>query len=395
MRFDRASWLSSLPSAVEHPELLTYRDEFPLVQRKTYLNSCSIGALSLRSLLGLPQFLMWNEWGRWLDAMARARQQFAALIGAQPHEIALSTSVSSALSSLATALDYRVRHKVVMSDLEFPTMQYQWLVKERLGIECCLVKSIDRVSVAPEAFAAAVDSQTALLATSRVYYASGAIQDIGTLADIAHQQGAYLLVDDYQATGQIPLDVKALGVDMLVSGGLKWLLGGPGIAFIYVREELIPLLKPTIVGWFGHHEQFQFQEHSFTFRSDARRLEMGTPALASIYAALGGMEIIQEIGVSVVCERTRYLVADLLTRIEQQGWQVQIEPDPRLRSAIVMLKLEHAQEVADELLARNIVADSYFGLLRIAPYFYNTVEENALMINALAEICERRKERTS
>lgn len=385
---------SALPSAVEHSDLLAYRHEFPLVQQKTYLNSCSIGALSLRSLRGLPEFLMWNQWDRWLDAIERARRQFAMLIGASPHEIALAVNVSSALSSLASALDYSRRPGVVMSDLEFPTMQYQWLVKERLGVQCHIVKSPDRVSVPPELFAAACDEKTALLATSRVYYTSGAIQDLGLLAEIVHQRGAYLLVDDYQASGQIPLDVRACNVDLLVSGSLKWLLGGPGVAFIYVREDLLPVLSPTMAGWFAHADQFQFQEQTFAFRADARRFEMGTPALAGVYAALGGMQIIQEIGVRAICERTRFLVSDLLARIERQGWRAHVAAEPGQRSAIVMLAIAHAEEVASALLARNIVVDSYAGLLRLAPYFYNTIEENALVINALAEILARRSEHT-
>lgn len=181
--------LSAFPSPVEHADLLVYRDEFPLVQQYTYLNTCSIGPLSLRSLRGLPEFLMWNEWERWLDAIDRARRQFATLIGAAPREIALAVNVSSALSSVATALDYSERPHVVISDLDFPTMQYQWLVKERQGVQCRMVKSPDRVSVPPELFAAACDERTALLATSRVYYSSGALQDLDQLARIAHRQG--------------------------------------------------------------------------------------------------------------------------------------------------------------------------------------------------------------
>lgn len=185
-----------------------------------------------------------------------------------------------------------------------------------------------------------------MLATSRVYYTGGALQDLGLLARIAHRQGAYLLVDDYQATGQIPLDVRALDIDFLVSGSLKWLLGGPGVAFLYVREELLPVLSPTIAGWFAHADQFQFQEQTFAFRADARRFEMGTPAIGSVYAALGGMQIVQEIGVTTICERTRFLVADLLARIERQGWCARVAPEPEQRSAIVLLDIAHAEEIA-------------------------------------------------
>jgi selenocysteine lyase/cysteine desulfurase len=167
------------------------------------------------------------------------------------------------------------------------------------------------------------------------------------------------------------------------------------MAFMYAREELLPALSPTIAGWFAHAEQFQFLDRAFTFRADARRFEMGTPAIASVYTALGGMQIIQEIGVTAIFERTRFLVADLLARIEGQGWRARVAARPEQRSAIVMLEVAHAWDVANELRARNILVDSYDGLLRIAPYFYNTIEENALVIHAIAEILAGHRERRS
>ena len=178
------------PTAIEHPELLIYRDEFPILTRKTYLNSCSLGALSQRSIQGMTRYLeMWNEWGAhawqeiWLDEIAKARQKFATLIGAQLHEVAIAPSVSAAISSIATALDYSVRKKVVMADMDFPTLAYQWLVKERLGVECCFVKSPDSIYTPPELFESEVDERTALVATSRVFYTSGYIQDVRAVAE--------------------------------------------------------------------------------------------------------------------------------------------------------------------------------------------------------------------
>src|SRR6266550_4178794 len=272
-----------VPSAVEHPELLTYRDEFPLLQHKTYLNSCSLGALSQRSMQGMARFMeMWNAWGAhawydvWVDEIARARKNFASLIGAQVHEVAIAPSVSAALSSIASALDYSARKKVILSDMDFPTLAYQWLAKERLGVECRFVRSPDGIYMPPDLFAAEVDNQTALVATSHVYYTSGYIQDIRSIADIAHKNGAYILVDDYQGTGQIPLNIVIQDIDILVTGSLKWLMGGPGLAFVYIREGLIPTLEPTIAGWFGHSDQFEFRVDELVFRSEATRLEMGT-----------------------------------------------------------------------------------------------------------------------
>ncbi len=387
-----------MPPALEHPELLLYRDEFPLLHKKTYLNSCSLGALSQRSMNNVAQFLaQWNEWGAhawyelWLDEIAQVRKKFADLIGAQVHEVAIAPNVSTALSVIASALDYSTRNSVVMTDMDFPTLGHQWLVKERLGVESRFVASPDRIGVPAEAFAAAVDEQTALVATSRVFYTSGYIQDIRAIADIAHKHGAYMLVDDYQGTGQLPLNVVAQDIDFLVTGSLKWLMGGPGLAFVYIREGLIPTLEPTVAGWFGQRDQFEFQVQSSHFRPDAARVEMGTPAMAAVYAAHGGLDIVLEASVESICERSRYLTNDLIARSREHGWTVRAPQEPELRSSIVMLELEEPQVLVKELLARNIVTDYRPGLLRISPYFYNTIEENAVIVDAIAEILQHRE----
>jgi selenocysteine lyase/cysteine desulfurase len=236
-----------------------------------------------------------------------------------------------------------------------------------------------------------VDDRTAIVATSRVCYSSGYIQDIRAIADIAHKHGAYLLVDDYQGTGQIPLDVNALDVDVLVTGSQKWLLGGPGLAFIYVREGLLPLVQPTIAGWFGVKDRTQSTYDTFEFRSDASRLELGTPAMAAVYAALGGLELVKEISVQSICERSRYLTNDLIARAREHGWTVNAPQEPELRSSLVLLELPDAAVLVQNLHSQNIVVDRCADMLRISPYFYNTIDENAIVINALAEILERRQ----
>ncbi len=385
------------PGAVEHPELLTYRAEFPILQRKTYLNSCSLGALSDRSMQGLAQFQeMWNEWGAhawyeiWMGEIAKVREKFASIIGAQTHEVAIAPSVSSAVSSIATGLDYSQRNQVVLADMDFPTLAYQWLVKERLGVECRFVESPDRIYTPPELFEKEVNSKTALVATSRVFFTSGYIQDVRAVADIAHKNGAYILVDDYQGTGQIPIDVHAMDIDFLVTGTLKWLMGGPGLALVYIREGLIPQLQPTITGWFGHREQFKFKTRAFEFRDDAERVEMGTPAVPTIYTANGGLDIVREIGVERICERTRYLTNDLVDRARERGWNVRAPQQPERRSSIVMFQLEHPEEIVEALLTRDIITDSRPGLLRVSPYFYNTIDENAIVIDAIAEVLDKR-----
>lgn len=389
----------SAPQAVEHPELLRYRAEFPILQKKTYLNSCSLGALSRRSMQNLNAFMeTWNEWGAhawydiWLGEIAQVRQKFAALIGAQVHEVAIAPNVSTALSTIATALDYTRRQSIVLAEMDFPTLSYQWLVKERQGVVCRFVSSPDRVYTPPELFEQAVDETTALVATSRVFFTSGYIQDVQAVADIAHKNGAYLLVDDYQGTGQIPLEVARQGIDFLVTGTLKWLLGGPGLALVYIREGLLPQVHPTVAGWFGHRDQFAFKTREFAFRPDAARIEMGTPAVPTIYTASGGLDIVQEIGVRTICERTRYLTNDLIARARERGWRVRAPLEPELRNSIVMLEFERPEEIVEELLRRGIITDKRPGLVRISPYFYNTIQENEQVIEAIGQILAQRRE---
>ena len=379
--------------AEPHRNLIAWRKEFPILQRKTYLNSCSLGALSTRSMAGMARFQeLWNEYGAsawyklWLGEIAEVREKFARLIGAQPHEVAIAPNVSAALSEIATGLDMGERNRVVMADLDFPTLAYQWMAKQRLGVEIDFVESPDRITVPTDHLLAAIDERVGLVATSRVFYLSGYIQDIAAVTRRAHEKGALVLIDDYQGTGQIPLDVKALDIDFLVTGTLKWLMGGPGLAFIYVREDLISRLRPSVTGWWGSRDMFEFRTGVFEYRDDAQRLEAGTPAVAPIFAANASLDIVLEIGVERIRERTRWLADDLVRRVQQRGWKLLSPADGTVRSSIVMLGMERPDELVDGLKQRGIIVDSRPGRLRISPHFYNTVEENELIMDALDEL---------
>jgi kynureninase len=376
--------------------LLRYRDEFPILQQKVYLNSCSLGPLSRRSMDGLSRFMeLWNEHGAqawyrtWMGEIASVRAKVAQLIGARPHEIAIAPNVSIAVSELSSGLDLGDRRKIILADLDFPTLAYQWLV--RPDTEVVFAKSPDRMTFPAERFADLVDEQTGLIATSRVFFLSGYIQDVKRLAQIAHARGALLLVDDYQGTGQIPIDVKQLDIDFLVTGTLKWLMGGPGLAFIYAREELIPRLHPTVTGWFAARDQFQFNTTAFDYRDDASRLEAGTPGVAAIYAASAALDMVLEIGVEPIRRRTRYLADDLIRRVQEKGWPIRSPLDSRVRSSIVMLRLERPDEIVAGLSERGIIVDFRPGLLRISPSFYNTVEENEVIVAAIDELLAERE----
>src|SRR5437667_2729422 len=288
-----ASGLTATRQAGAHP-LARYRGEFPIFRDKIYLNTCSLGALGERTRRRVAEFLdLWQERGAsawydvWWAALAELRRRYARVIAATPEEIALGPSISVALASVAEALDYGKRRRVVVTSLDFPTVAYQWLAKRARGVELVVVQSSDQVSVPVEAIARAVDDRTALVATSHVYFTSGAIQDIKRVADAARQCGALSLVDAYQSVGQVPVDGKAAGGDFLTAGGLKWLLGGPGTVLLYARDEVARRLAPGIAGWFGHKNQFAFDPHALELHDDARRFELGTPAPAAVYAQLG------------------------------------------------------------------------------------------------------------
>ena len=377
-------------ASVALADLAPYRAEFPIFERQIYLNSCSLGALSRRSRSQVITFLdEWESRGAaawydvWWERLAELRRRYAGMIGARADEVALHASVSTATAVIAGALDHTDRRKVVTTDLDFPTVAYQWLAKQRRGIDVQIVRSPDGITVPPELIADAVDDRTALVATSHVFFTTGAIQDIRAVAAAAHAGGALCFIDAYQSVGQIPVDVHAADVDFLCGGGLKWLLGGPGIAFLYVRGDLLPSLEPTVTGWFAHARQFDFDPTRLVLHHDARRFEQGTPALAAVHAQLGGLEVLEEIGVPRIRSATAALTEDLIARARDRGLRPKVAPNPDARSAIVMLPSDDPRGDVARLAARGIVTDARPGHVRVSPYFYNVVEDHVTALEVL------------
>ncbi len=371
--------------------LARYRGEFPIFRDRVYLNTCSLGALGERSRRKVAEFLdLWQSRGAaawydvWWEALGDLRARYGRIVNAAPGEIALAPSISVALSAVAESLDYNRRPKVVITSLDFPTVAYQWLAKARKGVELVVVESPDRISVPVDAIARAVDDRTALVVTSHVYFTSGAIQDIKGVAEAAHAHGALCLIDAYQSVGQIPVDVKEAGVDALVAGGLKWLLGGPGIVFLYMREAVARRLEPAISGWFGQREQFAFDPRDLTFHDDARRFELGTPSLAAVYAQLGGLEYIEEIGVPAIRDVTAALTEDLIDRVRAAGFKPKIAADVHRRSAIVMIPMPDPAASVRHLAAGGVIADSRPGHVRFSPFFYNVQDDHVRATERLA-----------
>jgi kynureninase len=354
--------------------------EFPILASATYLNSCSLGALSRTAEGRVAEFLReWHALGaaawydRWLGRLDELRQRMARVLGARPTEVALAASTSAALSVIASALDYRGRNQVVVAELDFPTIAYQWLA--RRGVDVVRIASPDGATVPLEHWAAAVGERTAAIATSHVFYNSGAIQDLPALAHIAHDAGALLIIDAYQSAGQIPLHAAESGADVLIAGPLKWLLGGPGLAYLYVREELGRRLEPDIAGWFGVENAFDFDSHELRRHPDARRFELGTPALAAVHAALGALDIIESVGIDAIRARNRVLTDRLLDGCAAAGLAVTVAPRPEERSAIVMIGHHDAPRAVRALARQRVIVDARQGQLRVSPHFYNTEED--------------------
>ena len=369
-----------------------YRNEFSIFERCTYLNSCSLGALSRRSRARVNHYLdLWDARGAsawydtWWAALDELRARYGRLLGAPRGSIALHPNVSSALGVVASALDHRTRPRVVVTSLDFPTIGYQWMAKERDGVEVVVLESPDGVGVPLEAFERAVDGRTSLIATSHVFFTSGAIQDVAALAGIAHRAGALLLVDGYQAAGQLPVDVQALDVDFYLGGGLKWLLGGTGVAFLHARPELLPSLAPSVTGWFAHREQFRFYSRALALHDDARRLEAGTPALMPVYAQLGGLDVLEEIGIPAIRAATAALAEDLIAGARARGLAPQVADRAEDRSAIVMLPAADPHADVRRLADAGLIVDARPGHVRVSPYFYNVPDDHRALLECLTD----------
>jgi selenocysteine lyase/cysteine desulfurase len=378
-----------MPTAAPAPPR-DYRAEFPIFRRSVYLNSCSLGALSTRSRAKVNEFLdLWDTRGAaawyeiWWAALTELRARYARWIGAPEGSVALHPSISAGLTSVAESLDYRRRPKVVVTSLDFPTLAYQWLARAEDGVELVIVESPDGIGVPVEAVVRAVDGRTALVATSHVFFTSGAIQDVRALADLVHAKGALLLVDGYHAAGQLPVDVRALDVDFYCSGGLKWLLGGTGVAFMYARPELWASLTPRATGWFAHREQFRFDPRSLELHGDSRRLEAGTPPLMPVYAQLGGLDVLEELGAQEIRRRTAALAEDLIERARAAGLRPKVAARAEDRTAIVMLPSADPAADVRRLAEAGIVTDSRPGHVRVSPYFYNVPDDHRAAIERL------------
>ena len=370
-----------------------WREEFPITRDLLYLNNCSLTPLPRSGRERIERFAReWSELGgrawydHWIGEYEALRDDIAAVLGAVRDEIAIEPNVSAGLVGVASTIDYAKRPKVVVADLDFPTDGHAFHAVADRGARVEFVRSPDRVRVPLELFERVVDERTSAVCTGHVYFTTGWIQDVQALAEICHRKGAVLVVDAYQSIGAFPFDVHASGVDYLVGGTLKWLMGGPGIAFLYARREIAERARPSAVGWWGVMDPFAFDVEHLAYGTGARRFEYGTPAVAAIYAARAGLALLAEIGVDTVRERHMHLSQRLVDGAVAQGWTVRCPLVAAERTAIVTLEHPDPQRVVDTLRARGIICDSRPGLIRLSPHYFNTEQEMDRALELLAPL---------
>ena len=367
--------------------LSAYRDEFPILAERTYLISASLGPLSRRARAAAFEHL--DLWGRlgpeelWMDhglpKLDECRSRFAALIGADPEEVAVIPSVSSGLSSIASCLGWDERPKVVLTELDFPTNHYVWTAQQRRGAKLEVIRSPDGIRVESGDVIEHIDELTGVVNINRVLFESSWIMDLPPIVDAAHDRGALVVVDDFHGTGIVPLDVHALGIDFLVTGVLKWICGGQGLAFLYCRKDLIQQMEPLAVGWFGTSDPFAFDRSGLDLRPDARRFETGTYALPQAWTAAAALELIAEIGVGAIRGRNQELTRDVIARADRLGLELLSPRADDRRGGLVRVRvpggLEAAKALLHDLFERDVVLDQRGDALRISPHYFNTEDD--------------------
>ena len=358
-------------------EVSTFRSKFPILQEKVYLNSCSQGALSQDVEAAIGEWLQsWHQqgspWDLWVDQYEAGRRQFAAMINARPEEVAIVASASAGVNALASALSFGQRNKVVLGEFEFPTMGHIWLSQRARGAEV-IFATADGNRMRPEAYDVLVDRNTLIVPLTHVCFMNGFRSPVTDVVKIAHDRGALVLLDDYQDCGTRPIDVKAMQLDVYVSGTLKYLLGPPGVAFLYVREELAESLVPTVTGWFGQRNTFAFDVKLLDPAPGTRRFESGTPPIPSIYGATAGAKLLQNVGLTNVAEEVRRLSQSLIRGVTDLGVRIKTPPDSV--GPLIVLQATDADRLVKTFGAQGVVCSSRHDGLRLSLHAYNTLDE--------------------
>jgi kynureninase len=380
-------------------ELLKRRGEFSILGETTYLISNSLGAMPKGVYKSLHDYAdSWNHLGVraweacWWEMAVSAGDKIGALIGAQPGSISLHQNVTLTQAIISSCFDYgKRRNKIVMVDREFPSVVYFYLEQRRRGARVKMVKSEDGMRVPMEKFLAAIDETTLLVPISLVLFRSATIVDARAIIERAHRVGAHVVLDCFQGAGTIPIDLQELKPDFAVGGVLKWLCGGPGVAYLYVRPDLRTKLRPAITGWMAHQRPFAFEVGPIDQREDSYRFLNGTPHIPALYACQPGLEIIAETGIERIRAKSQRQTEQLIQGALARGWAVNSPCDGAERGGTVSVECPHAAEVAKELVARNILVDYRPGAgIRLSPHFYNRDQEIDFALAQIEEVIKMR-----
>ena len=380
-------------------DLLNWRKEFPILQTTTYLISNSLGAMPRAVEASLADYARawatrgvraWEE-GWWEMAVALG-DRLAPLIGADPGTISLHENVTLTQAVIASCFRFEGRRrKVVLTDKEFPSVVYFWQAQRARGAEVELVRTEeDPLRVPTEKLLAAIDDRTLLVPFSHVLFRSAYAQDVAAIVEKAHRVGAHVILDAYQSAGVLPVKAKEWQVDFCVGGTLKWLCGGPGVAYLYVRPDLAKTLEPTLTGWFAHPRPFNFEIGPNAYTDGPFRFLQGTTHIPCLYAARPGLDIINQVGVEGIRRRSLELTRRLMEQARQRGWRVHTPEADHERGGTVTLDVPRGPEVLQELLRRDILCDfrPQAGL-RASPHFYNTEEEIDRLVAEIAALLHK------
>jgi len=381
---------------MKETDYLAFRRRFPIFQSRVYLNSCSQGALSdaVEAAL-LDHIESWHRrgspWDRWMEVQEELRAEFAAMIGADPGEIAITSSASTAIYAIASSMDYRAREKVVMGELEFPTQCHVWLAQRSRGAEITWVPSSNGTNK-PDDYRTHVDGRTAIVPATHVCYRNGFRNDAAGIARIAHEAGAYFLLDDYQSCGCLRTDVGEVGADFYVTGALKYLVGPSGIAFLFVRRELIESLHPTLTGWFAQKSPFSFDIKNHELATSASRFQTGTPPVPSIYAALAGIRLLRQFGLDNVQSRIAQLTRLLISGIRERGWELKTPAGSQGPLVVISAKTpEKAGATVMDLERMGIIVSSRDNGVRVSFHAYNSPADVEAVLTGLDQIWKSRE----
>jgi len=377
---ERPLLVGPLPDRIRH--------RFPIFEKRVYINSCSQGALSDSVRDAYARYLQdWDErgapWDYWVEKTEEARGAFARLVNATPDEVAVTTSLSAGLSAVATGLRFARRSKVVLTDWEFPTVGQIWHAQESRGARVVHVRADADGTIPFERFEAAIDEDTAIVSITHVCYRNGAMVDVPKVVSLAHDRGALVLLDAYQTVGSLPIDVRAVDVDFLAAGVLKYLLGSAGLAFLYAKRDVIDRIWPTATGWFADRDVFEMDHTDYSPALDARRFQSGTPPVPTIYAGVAGMELMQEIGIPDTRAHVQKLNSHLIDGLDELKAKLATPRRPKRRGALVCVRSNDAPALVEALGRDGIVTSSRDGNLRLSAHAYNSFDDVDEVLAAL------------